>query len=430
MPGLLIRILGGIAVGLVYNYYYGGGDTLNFFRGARHIAVISTTDLDAGWHYLTLNPEEQTLERINNDQVLLNYGVLDYYRDPQNYMMVVFLTPFALLGLFSYLGTSVYVSAMCFLGAWAMYRAVASFYPDLRKQLAYIILFLPTLVFWGGGIFKDSLALSVVGILFYAAVKLLRSNFRNYTMLVISVPLIYFVGVVKEYVLYSFVPLLVFYLVLSVKEKVQNRSLRLAITPFLFVVSLVGGYFVLSKLSGQSDKYSLDVVADRAQITHDDLVRDYYYVKAEGSVYDIGAFDAENPLSLITKIPLALSVTFIRPFFWEINNNPFMILSALESLFITCVIIYIFTRVGVVRTIYLISSRPLLIFFFVFSLTFGFMVGLTSGNYGNLARYKIPCVPFFLCGLYILLEEVKIARKKLDDERMARKIARLRVIET
>jgi hypothetical protein len=55
------------------------------------------------------------------------------------------------------------------------------------------------------------------------------------------------------------------------------------------------------------------------------------------------------------------------------------------------------------------------------------MVGLTSGNFGNLARYKIPCIPFFMSGLYILLEEVKLERKRLQEERKARKDARIRI---
>jgi hypothetical protein len=430
MPGLTIKIIGGILVGLFYFYNYGGGDTINFFRGARQIANISTIDLEAAIHYMTRDAASQNLVTINNDLFFARYGIIDYYNDPQNYTMVVLMAPFALLGLLSYSGTSMYVSAICFIGAWCMYRALLTYYPNLQRVLGLILFYLPTLAFWGSGIFKDSLALACIGIMFYAAVKLLKSNFTDYRLALYSIPLIYVVTILKEYVIFSFLPMVVFFVVLSIKDKIENKNIRLAITPFFFVVSMVGGYFVLSKISEDSQKYSLEKVGERAEMTYQDLTKDYYYTETEGSVYDIGDFDAENPLSLIPKIPVALSVTFIRPFFWEVNNNPFMLFSALESAFILIVIVYIFSRVGIVRTIRLISSRPLLTFFFLFSLAFGFMVGLTSGNYGNLARYKIPCIPFFMCGLYILLEEVKIERKNLLEERKARKEARQRFFQT
>ena len=39
---------------------------------------------------------------------------------------------------------------------------------------------------------------------------------------------------------------------------------------------------------------------------------------------------------------------------------------------------------------------------FVFSLIFAISVGISSGNFGTLVRYKIPLMPFYLAGLYIM----------------------------
>src|SRR6185437_4329072 len=37
MPGLTVKIIGAILIGLIYQYYYGGGDTSNYFYHAEVI---------------------------------------------------------------------------------------------------------------------------------------------------------------------------------------------------------------------------------------------------------------------------------------------------------------------------------------------------------------------------------------------------------
>ena len=32
IPGLFVKLLGGLGVCIIYTYYYGGGDTLNYFQ--------------------------------------------------------------------------------------------------------------------------------------------------------------------------------------------------------------------------------------------------------------------------------------------------------------------------------------------------------------------------------------------------------------
>lgn len=44
----------------------------------------------------------------------------------------------------------------------------------------------------------------------------------------------------------------------------------------------------------------------------------------------------------------------------------------------------------------------------LFSLTFAFIVGISSYNYGALSRYKIPAEVFFITALVIMNYESKI----------------------
>ena len=40
IPGLTVKIVGAVFIGLIYNYYYDGGDTFNFFY---HSQIINST---------------------------------------------------------------------------------------------------------------------------------------------------------------------------------------------------------------------------------------------------------------------------------------------------------------------------------------------------------------------------------------------------
>jgi hypothetical protein len=49
----------------------------------------------------------------------------------------------------------------------------------------------------------------------------------------------------------------------------------------------------------------------------------------------------------------------------------------------------------------------MLIFAFSFTIIFAFGVGLATANFGALVRYKIPMLPFFVGGLFVLMEKGK-----------------------
>jgi len=99
--------------------------------------------------------------------------------------------------------------------------------------------------------------------------------------------------------------------------------------------------------------------------------------------------------------PQAIVVALFRPFLWE-SRNPTMLLSAIEATYFIVLTIRIFFRVGVGKTLRAIVSSPVLTLCFVFSLIFAISVGISSGNFGTLVRYKIPLMPFYLAGLYIM----------------------------
>ena len=167
-------------------------------------------------------------------------------------------------------------------------------------------------------------------------------------------------------------------------------------------------YFALLKAGEDNAKYSLKNVAKTAQITAYDI--GFYTGRDAGSGYSPGELDGTFS-SMIKLGPQAINVSLFRPYVWEVRN-PLMLLSALESLmlFFLCVYIVIKRRVE----IFLALTNFNVLFALIFSITFAFAVGVSTFNFGTLVRYKIPLLPFFLVALILILNYSK-SDKKLSE---------------
>jgi hypothetical protein len=165
--------------------------------------------------------------------------------------------------------------------------------------------------------------------------------------------------------------------------------------PILFALGGVLGYFVLVNISATNSRYSLDNLLYTAEAT----TKWIHYVSDNegGASYSLGDYDF-SPLGLVRKFLPAAGTTFFRPFLWEVRN-PVMLLAALENAVLLFFFILIIFRMGNLKYV---ISHPLLLLCIVFSLIFGFAVGVTSYNFGTLVRYKIPILPFIYTAFYLL----------------------------
>ena len=105
-------------------------------------------------------------------------------------------------------------------------------------------------------------------------------------------------------------------------------------------------------------------------------------------------------------MPKAINVSLFRPYIWE-AKKPILIPAAIEgliSLFFTIRLLY---KAGFTRITKLVLSNPEVQFCLVYSIIFAFSVGFTSYNFGALARYKIPMMPFYYIALFILADKEK-----------------------
>jgi len=394
LPGLYVKFAGAIFIALVYQFYYGGGDTFNYFQQSQIINSALDDSFDT-WIKLVFR------QSWNDHPEIYKYAAqLPFYNDPASHAVCAIS---AVLGLFSgttYIPIALLFAYLSFTGIWAMYQTFTNIYYKLHKELAIAFLFIPSTFVWGSAIFKDTVCLFGLGWLTYTTFRIfIDRDFspRNILLLAAS---FYLIATIKIYILLAFVPALCLWLLMTYSYRIKSALVQWVLNLVFIGVVVVGFFFFSNKFAEELNKYSLESITQTAQATRGWIS---YSSGDEGSAYDLGEIDPSFT-GMLLKLPQAVVVTLFRPFLWEVNK-PIVALSALESfVFLFFTLNLLFTRGRTLKTIF---KDPNLLFFLLFSLIFAFAVGITSYNFGALSRYKIPCLPFYAAFLLVLLYKGK-----------------------
>jgi hypothetical protein len=393
IPGLLAKMFGCVCLGLVYFYYYKGGDTINYFNTSRALADLLFSNSD-DFMYVYFGSPNASEYYIMNYQTVYVYWV----NDPYAFFVAKCLLPFVLLGSKLYLPSAMILAALCYYGIWKMYLVFIEEFPKLSTQLAISILFVPSVVFWGSGLMKDSITLSATCYFVHGFYRLLiKKRFRVKYFAAIFISSFLLVSI-KPYILFALFPGSVFWLVAINVTKVKNGLLRFMIAPAIIAVGCLIIYFLMIRFGDMLGKYSFEKVFETAQGAQKDLQKSYY----NGNSFDIGDYDA-TPVGLLSVAHKAIFATLFRPSVLDVRNIV-MFISALENTFLLFFCIYLIVKTRVFKFFGLIRQHPLITFSIVFSLFFALSLGVSISNFGTLVRLKIPCIPFFASSLVMINE--------------------------
>ncbi|MTI39082.1 hypothetical protein [Fulvivirga lutimaris] len=395
IPALTVKILGAIAVGVVYQFYYGYGDTFWYHTyGSRII-----------WETIINSPIEGFRLIFEENQFTTDLypwaSKIRYYEYDDTYFIVRLSAICDLFTFSSYIGTAMLFSVIGFSGLWALFKTFYSRFTELHRNLALAILFIPSIAFWGSGILKDTVTLSALGWLVYSVDQLLFKKNKSLIILLVLIINVYILFVVKKYILLTFVPCSIIWIYLSRISKISSLLLKTAIAPFLIIFFAIFSYWSVIKISENDARYSMDKIAETARITAYDIA--YQTGKGAGSTYELGQLDGTFE-SMMSLFPKAVVVSLFRPFPWEVKT-PLMLLASLESSVILLLTLLVIFRGNWISLLYG-KIDPIVIFSILFALTFAFAVGVSTFNFGTLMRYKIPLMPFYLSFIVVVINSV------------------------
>lgn len=403
--GLIAKLIGAFGLCIIYAFYYGGGDTINYWTDAGRLVNLIFHNTDCG------------LKILFGDETPGNYFCFDrritgmplfFPRDLQAYTVSRLTAIPHLLTINSFFACSLLMAMVAYTGTWKLYLVFCREYPAIKKELAYAILFIPSVLFWGSGILKDTWTFAAVGWMTYGVYNLLLSReggmIKNVVYVIIAANILI---AIKPYIFVALLPGIMIWTVYGRITKIANPVVRILAAPVLLMVGLVGASFLFTQTSGSLGAYGdLDATLEKAVVTQEDLKRAAY----EGNSFDIGSFEPTIP-GILSKAPIAIFSGLFRPTLLDVTNVV-MLISAIENTFLMIFLIVNLFKIGPFSYLKNTFGEPLSLFALTFALFLSFAVGLTTSNFGSLVRYRIPATPFFLAGLFIARHQTEKASKQ------------------
>ncbi|MGF7078369.1 hypothetical protein [Mucilaginibacter sp. UYCu711] len=392
IPALIAKIAGSIFIGLIYAYYYNGGDTFNFFFVTKLINSTFIDTPDSWFRLITHNINENNI----TDQKIVSS--MFWYDDTPSYTTACIG---AIIGLFcftKYLIINSIIAVISFIGSWLMFIAFAKQYKSITMYIAIAILFMPGPLVWGSGLFKDSFCMFSIGCLVYIFYVLFEERRFKFSLVILCLTAVTLLLLIKAYILVVLLPTLVIKTILSFKKKAIEQKKQLMFYFVLFIFYLIVS-FAIQRAASYLSTFSTASVLQTVKKQKDYLLNKS--LDEDGSAYDLGDFEP-SVKGIAKMIVPAINVALFRPYPWE-SKSIVQLFNSLESTTVLLLTLFLLVRRNIFITINNIYKDPNLIMCLFFSLLFAFIVGVSSYNFGSLSRYKIPCTPFYMLFLMILI---------------------------
>ena len=250
--GLTVKIGGAVFIGLIYQYYYGGGDTANYFH---HANVINSAFAESPVKWLNLILHTASWY----DGAYGAYtSQMEWYGSLNNYAVAALAAFFGALTFNTFLPTSILFAALSYTGIWAMFRTFAQQYPRLVPRVALAMLFVPSTFIWGSGIFKDTICMFALGWMLYAIFQLLVQRRLRIPALAMGVLGFYLMAIIKIYILMAFLPALAMWILFNYSSKVRSGFVRAMLTLGIIGMTAASIFLFSGAITSNLGQYSAE----------------------------------------------------------------------------------------------------------------------------------------------------------------------------
>ncbi len=401
MPGLLMKLLGGFLFGLVYVYYYHGGDTLAYYDGAIKLNRLFMEDPGLYFQQLFSGQDMSDYYRVYNTRT--GYPPIWIYRESEGFFVCKIGSLFTFLGMGSYWAANLLISACSFCVSWKLFRLILR-YDFIRPLYAAVaMLFLPTVAFWCSGISKDAFIYIAFFYLIYALFRWISFGERpGLAKLALAGFMIFVLLSIRSFMLIALIIPLFFVLNLMVRKRVQGLIPRLGLSTATILLT-IGMSVIYIRFQQRYEALSVEKYTHELMVVQQDFTNNVNY---GDNRYDLG-LNEFNTAGFIRVIPGALSASFFRPYVWE-SASIFMLFFSFEGFLLFILSLrFLFWR-NAISKFRLLVKNELLLFLLVTVFILGYIVGLSSVLFGVLVRLKAILLPLLAIILLINYQKLKI----------------------
>lgn len=263
---------------------------------------------------------------------------------------------------------------LSFIGLTALLKLFILYLPQFKRVLYAGTYFLPSVLFWGSGLLKDSLIFFATGLSLYCLYRFIHD--RKLRSLICFVIFLLFLMLIK---FHNFILLVPLYAAFAFSSFIKRYYIA------IFGIITIVYYLALLKMNVVLPGYGLMELLSKKQAEFVDLAQDYH----AQSAIPINLLE-DSEWSAVRNTPQALSHVFLRPYVWE-AKNPFILMAAIENILL--IVLTLFSIFSFSRRNFTITALMLLSF--IYTLSLFEMIGLVTPVMGAIVRYKIQALPFF-----------------------------------
>ncbi len=382
--GFIIKLSAGIAVGLIYTYYYTDrltADTFKFFDDSKilHSAIYSNP-LDYLKMLTGIGASSPGLQHYY-DSMTNWYDTFSPFNDNRTMIRLN-----AFLRLFSFGYYYVHVTVVCFLsyaGIIAIVKTFSREYPVLNKGIFLIFLLLPSVLFWGSGLLKDALVFFAFGLVILFFDRMIhQTRFKSGQLLLFIVALSLLL-ITKFQVFLISVPLLIAW----------GISYKYKFNAFYTFTGFSLLFFALVLLTSRilPDWDVLKLLADK-QSAFFELVA----ISNAGSSISIPVLEP-GITNFMINAPIGFINCLTRPFITD--SGAFLnTISAIENVIILLLGAFCLFKFR----IHNVKNKILPVFCLFYTVYSFTLIGMITPVLGAMVRYKAQALPFMVV-LFIII---------------------------
>ena len=395
MKGLLYKFGATLFFTLIYIYYYKGGDSLAFYYAVAPTYKLFFSQNDIFWRFVLGFQQYYPVECLYEADTK---GVMYLLRGSPTLTTIRIAALVNLLSFNSYIVLCLWFAYISYNFQWRAYVLLSSIYPTLHKHLSYAFLMIPSVLFWGSGLGKDSIMMGAIMLLFTAFYNIAIYRKRILVNMLLVIVTAYLITLIRSFILYAMIPCLLLMLATYYRNSIKSTLVKVLVGPVFIIAGAAVSLVFIQSLGQSVDSYSLDTLQQKAEGFKS--WHSYLGETQGGSSYSLGESDY-SAAGILKQAPMALIITLYGPFLWQVSN-PVMLLSALENLFFLFITLRIFFNRRIYNLLGILVKDHIVVFSLPFVIILSIAIGITSFNYGALVRYKIPVLPFFMAMIVII----------------------------
>lgn len=382
----LLKVAAGIALTLVYTYYYtdpGKADIYRYFNDSRVISPLLYTDPGAWFSIMTgIGIDEPSVFRYLVNTHYFSHPGHDFVTNNTFIIRVNVLLNYVSV-------TNIYINTL--LLNWLSFLLLTLLYNTLRgyflpySRVLYLPLFLlPSVVFWSSGLLKENLLFACMG-----PVVWLYVSDRNKTpagWVIAAIAAFAIIEIKLQVACITIIGLSVFVLYRNTRVAVWQRVVLLS--ALIIVLLVLAGDSIAALLIGKRNEFA-------------ELAR----LENAGSYLGVTIY---NPTltNVARLLPEALQNTLLRPYIWE-GGKLFQLLFAMENtlflLLVALLLIFYKKPTG--------FRLQLCLCFLFIAIANYVVIGITVPVLGAIVHYRVIATPFLLLAVLLAVDIEKLRSK-------------------